>query len=107
MIKIKLDLFMTTALLQECLIGLRQQRFADDNSALQLSTLFCPVQMSLSAHAVVRRRYDNETRSSTHRLIGRLCCVSLLISSLYSRISGLVSHSRIILQQRQQAGESL
>ena len=107
MITIMFDLFMTTALRQGRLIELRQQRFADDNSALQLSTLFCPAQMFLSADAVVRRRYDNETRYSTDRLVGRLCCVPLLISSRYSRISGLVSHSRIILQQLQQAGESL
>lgn len=104
-IKIMFDLFMTTALLQECLIELRQQGLADADSALQLSTFFCLVLMFSSAHPVVRPRHKNETRYSTGRLIGRF---PQLIPSWHGRrVSGLFSHSRIALQQRRHAGETL
>jgi hypothetical protein len=103
-IEIMFDLFITTAVLKECLIELRQQGLADADSALQLSTLFCSALMFSSANPVVRPRHDNETRYSTRQLIGRF---SLLIPSRHGRVSGLFSHSRIALQQRRHAGENL
>jgi hypothetical protein len=103
-INIMFDLFMTIALLQACLIELRQQGLAEANSALQLSTLFCSALMFSSAHPVVRPRHENETRYSTRQFIGRF---PLLIRSRHGRVFGVFSHSRIAVQQQRHAGENL
>jgi hypothetical protein len=103
-IKIMFDVFMTTALLQECLIKLRQQGLADTDSALQLTTRFCFALMFSSANPVARPRSDNEARYSTRQLIGRS---PLLIPSRHGRVFRLFSHSRIALQKRRHAGENL
>jgi hypothetical protein len=85
-IRIMVDLFMTTALLQERLIELRQQGLADADLALQLSTLFCSALMFSSAHPVARPRHENETRYFTRQLIVRF---PLLIPSRHGRVSEL------------------
>jgi hypothetical protein len=103
-IKIMFDLFMTTALLQECLIELRQRGFANANSALQLSALICSALMFSSARSVVRPRHENETRYSTRQFIGRF---PLLIPPRRGHVFGLFSHSRIAVQQQRRAGENL
>jgi len=101
------DMLMTSAPLQEYVIELRQQALTDADSALQLIPIFCSALTFSSAHPVVRRRRDSETRSSTHLLIGRLRSIPLLVTFRYDRVSGLFSHSRIALQQRRHAGENL
>ncbi len=107
-IKIMFDMFMRTTLLQEDVIQLLQQGLADADSALQLTTPYCSALMFSSAHPVVRRRHDNETRSSTHQHIGRRRSVSPpLFRSWYGLVPGLVSHSRLSWQQRRDAGEIL
>jgi hypothetical protein len=103
-ITIMFHMFMATALLQECVIELRQQGLADADSALQLTTCVWLALMFSSANPATRRRHDNETRYSTRQLIGRS---PLLIPSGNGRVSGLFLHSRIALQQRRHAGENL
>jgi hypothetical protein len=107
-ITIMFDLFMTTALMEECLIELHQQGLADADSALQLTKSFCSVQMFSSAHLVGRRRCDNQTTASTDQLVGRLRPLStLLIPFRCSRVLGLFAHSPHALQQQRHAGENL
>jgi len=106
-ITIMFDMLMTSAPLQEYVIELRQQGLTDADSALQLIPIFCSALTFSSAHPVVRRRRHNETRSSTHLLIGRLRSIPLLVTFRYDRVSGLFSHSRIVLQQLRHAGENL
>jgi hypothetical protein len=100
---------MTTARLYECVIDLGQQVPADVDSDMQLSACLCVMLVFSSAYPVVRTRHDDETRSSTYHLHGRLSFISpLLLPFRYGGlIPGLFAHSPTSLQQKWRSGEKL